>query len=125
LQCRVALEQHGLVTTVSHALNNKGRVDVHTRERVRRAASDLGYRASHAARGLRAGRTWTLGLMLPQGPAVAGTQDYFGIEFYLDLAVGAAQAAFAQRHGLTSLPDVASARSSACSPSTESSSTTR
>jgi DNA-binding LacI/PurR family transcriptional regulator len=42
------------------------------------------------------------------GPAVAGTQDYFGIEFYLDLAVGAAQAAFAQRHGLTLLPDVAS-----------------
>ena len=93
-------------TTVSDALNGKGRVDAGTRERVHRVAGELGYRASRVARGLRSGSTATLGFMLPHGPAVAGTTDFFGIDFYLDLAVGSAQAAFARRHGLTLLPDV-------------------
>ena len=38
--------------------------------------------------------------MLPHGPAVAGTQNFFGIDFYLELAVGAAQAAFTHRNAL-------------------------
>ena len=33
-------------TTVSHALNGKGYVDAHTRERVKEAARALGYRPS-------------------------------------------------------------------------------
>jgi DNA-binding LacI/PurR family transcriptional regulator len=93
-------------TTVSHALNEKGRVDAATRERVRNAATSLGYHASPAARGLRTGRTSTIGMMLPHAESVVGTEDFFGLDFYLDLAVGAAQAAFAQRHALTLLPDV-------------------
>ena len=96
-------------TTVSDALNGKGRVDATTRERVREVAGELGYRASRLARGLRSGRTATVGFMLPHGPAVAGTTDFFGIDFYLELAVGAAQAAFGRRHGLNLLPDVATA----------------
>jgi DNA-binding LacI/PurR family transcriptional regulator len=93
-------------TTVSDALNGKGRVDGATRERVRRVAGDLGYRASRLARGLQSGRTTTLGFMLPHGPAVAGTENFFGIDFYLQLASGAAQAAFASRHALLLLPDL-------------------
>lgn len=92
-------------TTVSDALNGKGRVDASTRERVHRAAGELGYRASRLAQGLQSGRTSTLGFMLPHGHAVAGTKDFFGIDFYLELAVGAAQAAFGRRNGLTLLPE--------------------
>ena len=93
-------------TTVSHTLNEKGRVDVATRERVRDAAATLGYYASPAARGLRTGRTWTIGLMLPHAESVAGSEDFFGLDFYLDLAIASAQAAFGHRHALTLLPDV-------------------
>jgi DNA-binding LacI/PurR family transcriptional regulator len=96
-------------TTASDALNGKGRVDAATRERVRGAAGQLAYHPSRLARGLRYGRSSTLGLMLPHGPAVAGTQNFFGIDFYLELAVGAAQAAFTHRNALTLLPDVVTA----------------
>lgn len=44
------------VTTVSHVLNGKGRIDPATSERVQLVARQLGYRASMIARGLRDGR---------------------------------------------------------------------
>ena len=53
------------VTTVSHALNDKGRVDASTRERVRTTADRLGYRPDRTALRLRLGRSGTLALLLP------------------------------------------------------------
>lgn len=52
------------VSTVSYALNGKGRVDSATRARVQEVADRLGYRANRSAQNLRSGRTATLGLML-------------------------------------------------------------
>jgi DNA-binding LacI/PurR family transcriptional regulator len=97
------------VTTVSQALNGKGRVDAATRERVRAAATGLGYRASHVARGLRAGRTWAVGLMLPHSDGGAAGAGFIGVEFYLELALGAARSTFTAGHALTLLPDVTTA----------------
>lgn len=92
-------------TTASASLNGTGRVRAGTRERVRRVAAQLGYRANRTARGLRLGRTYSVGLMLPHGAPFARSEDFFGIDFYLELAVAAAQTAFARRHGLTLVPD--------------------
>ncbi|MFC7596470.1 LacI family DNA-binding transcriptional regulator [Terrabacter sp. GCM10028922] len=53
------------VTTVSHVLNDAPgkRITADTRDRVRAAAEELGYRHNHLARGLRLGRTQTLALV--------------------------------------------------------------
>lgn len=50
------------VTTVSHALNGKGRIDASTVERVKEAAARLGYRANPAASNLRGGRSGLIGI---------------------------------------------------------------
>lgn len=52
------------VTTVSHALNSKGRLPEHTRQHVRTIAEQLGYRPSVAARNLGGGKTGMLGLLI-------------------------------------------------------------
>jgi len=53
------------VTTVSDALNGKGRVDPATRKRVAQVVQSLGYRANRHARGLRSRLSGALGLLLP------------------------------------------------------------
>src|SRR5919197_4659813 len=80
-------------TTVSHALNGKGVVRPATRARVLRTAQRLGYLPNSAARNLRSGRTATLGMMFPR-------EQFSGVEYYLQLASAAAQAAFARDHGV-------------------------
>jgi LacI family transcriptional regulator len=52
---------------VSRVLRNdpRGFASAETRERIRAAAQEVGYRANAAARGLRSSRTMTLGLLLP------------------------------------------------------------
>lgn len=68
------------VTTVSHALNGKGRLPAATRERVQQVATELGYRPSRAARNLVGGRTGLLGLSVshPEGQTFAlGDFAYF------------------------------------------------
>lgn len=67
-------------TTVSHALNGKGRLAEETRERIRRVADDLGYRPSAIARNLVDGRTGVLGLVMPSARELvfpAGDVAYF------------------------------------------------
>ena len=91
-------------TTVSHALNGKGRVDAATRARVEATAVALGYRPSRVAQGLRSGRTGTLGLALPEMPDTAGSAEMIGVDFYLQVAAGATRAAFASDHALLLLP---------------------
>jgi len=53
------------ISTVSRALASPDRVAAPTRERVRAAADELGYRPNRAASVLRAGRTGAYGLVVP------------------------------------------------------------
>ncbi len=53
----VAREADVSVTTVSHALNDKGRLNPDTRQRVRDVAERLGYKPNPAARSLVSGKT--------------------------------------------------------------------
>jgi LacI family transcriptional regulator len=52
-------------STVSRALNNPGRVNAVTRERVQRIAAELNYVPSSQARALSSGRTRTVALLVP------------------------------------------------------------
>lgn len=52
--------------TVSHVINDHPHVQESTRERVVRTMSDLGYRVNVAARNLRSGRTFTIGLAVAE-----------------------------------------------------------
>lgn len=51
--------------TVSRALNDAGLVSAGTAQRVREAAQALAFRVNHMGRGLRAGRSRSVGVMLP------------------------------------------------------------
>jgi len=68
------------VTTVSHALNDKGRLNADTRARVREVADRLGYRPNPAARSLVSGKTGLIAVVpsLPTEPQVSfGDFGYF------------------------------------------------
>jgi LacI family transcriptional regulator len=68
-QLRTLAASLGLsVTTVSRALDNYPDVSVATRERVRRAAEEVGYRPNAAARRLRRGTSEIVSLVLPTAP---------------------------------------------------------
>lgn len=95
-------------TTVSHALNAKGRVDPATRDRVLAAAAQLGYRASRTARALRNRRTGAIAFLVPAFEE-AGTQiEMLSLDLYMMQASAAAQAAFARDHSLLLMPSVSS-----------------
>lgn len=94
------------VTTVSHALNGKGRVDPATRALVTQVVHKLGYRANRHARGLRSGRSGTVGLFLPLSGDVH-SDETLRLDYYMRLAGAAATAAFAREHALMLLPPVA------------------
>lgn len=67
-------------TTVSDALNGKGRLPAATRTRVQRIAAELGYTPNIAARNLKAGKTGIVAVMVPEGvepPAGIVDFDYF------------------------------------------------
>jgi len=91
------------VTTVSHALNGKGRVDPATRARVAQTVHRLGYRANRHAQGLRSGRSGALALLLPVG-ADARLDEALSLDFYMRLASAAAATAFPQEQSLMLLP---------------------
>jgi len=93
------------VTTVSHALNGKGRVDPQTRALVNQVVHRLGYRANRHARGLRSGRSGTLGLLLPVSGDVQ-SDETLRLDYYMRLAGAAAAAAFAKEQALMLLPPV-------------------
>ncbi len=83
-------------TTVSDALSGRGRLPQSTRDRVAKVATELGYTANPNARWLRSGRTGAVGLYVP-----ART---LGLEYYMRLALGAADEAFMHGLALTLVP---------------------
>ncbi len=87
----VALQAGVSVMTVSRVVNDRPGVGASTRERVRGAISALGYRPNIVARGLKAHRSCTIGLLVPDV-----TNPYFP-----EIVRGAEDVAIA--HGFTLL----------------------
>ncbi len=98
----VAREAGVSVTTVSHALNDKGRLNPQTRRRVREVAERLGYRPDPAARSLVSGKTRVLAVMasLPDEPRV----EFSDFAYYTELIGAAAGAAMAKEYALVVAP---------------------
>jgi LacI family transcriptional regulator len=60
------------VSTVSLAINNDPRIRRETRERILAIAQELGYRKNHLARGLRSGKSFTIGAVVGYASAYWG-----------------------------------------------------
>ncbi|HVC25556.1 MAG TPA: LacI family DNA-binding transcriptional regulator [Acidimicrobiales bacterium] len=102
-------------TTVSHALNGKGRVDQATRARVERVAATLGYSANRYARGLRSGHFAAQALLLPVALGRGG-DGALTLDYYMRLASGVAAELFARRQLVVLVPPVPDARDLASIP---------
>jgi DNA-binding LacI/PurR family transcriptional regulator len=98
----VAREASVSVTTVSHALNGKGRLHPDTRQRVREVADRLGYRPNPAARSLVSGHT-ALIAAIPSLPRDLNLEfSEFG--FYTELIAAATGVAVARDNALVVSP---------------------
>src|SRR5262245_28341999 len=91
-------------TTVSHALNGKGRVDPVTRDRVAEAADRLGYRPDRTARRLRSGRSGAIALLLPFVEPDIARDEMLALDYYMHLAGSAARSAFVRGHPMLLTP---------------------
>jgi DNA-binding LacI/PurR family transcriptional regulator len=89
------------ITTVSHALNGKGRLPVATRERVAKVASELGYTAHPQARGLATGRSMLLGLEVGGFGSQLLVPEF---SYFLELVNAAAAGAAEEGYGLVLAP---------------------
>lgn len=78
------------IATVSRVMSNNPSVNPEMAERVRRAASELGYRPSASAQGLASGRTQTVGLVVPN----------LGNPYFSDLIKSVASSAGAEGYRL-------------------------
>ncbi|MFI6285113.1 LacI family DNA-binding transcriptional regulator [Streptomyces sp. NPDC051018] len=90
------------ITTVSHALNGKGKVSARTRERVRLLADELGYRPNPAAQVLLTGRTGVVGLAAGHQSAEAWERTYR--PYYASLTAGAMVEAVDRDYALVVVP---------------------
>ncbi|RMI42995.1 LacI family DNA-binding transcriptional regulator [Streptomyces triticirhizae] len=90
------------ITTVSDALNGKGRLPDTTRRHVRAIADRLGYRPSAAARTLRTGKSGLIGLTV----TTYGEEPFTFTEFayFAEMARAATSAALARGYALVILP---------------------
>ena len=93
------------ITTVSHALNGKGRLTQETRDRVRRIATDLGYTPHPVAQSLASGRTGMIATVvsLPGNAPIAFTQ----IDYYVALMNAATRTAVGRGYALVVAPSTA------------------
>jgi DNA-binding LacI/PurR family transcriptional regulator len=96
----VAREAGVSVTTVSHALNGKGRLNPATRRRVQDVAERLGYRPNPAARSLVSGKTGLIAVVASL-PADVEMTD-FG--YYTEVIGAASGAAVARDYALVVAP---------------------
>lgn len=101
----VAREAGVSVTTVSHALNGKGRLNPETRERVREVADRLGYRPNPAARSLVSGRTGLIAAV-PSLPAGLNL-EYSEFAFFSELIAAATGVAVGRDNALVVSPPAA------------------
>lgn len=100
------------ITTVSHALNDKGRISLATRRRVYEVAEELGYRPNATARNLAGGRSGLIGMCVAQpGESSFAVSDY---AYYAELISAASVAALDRGYALMLVP---TARPDAWSPS--------
>ncbi|MER7558113.1 LacI family DNA-binding transcriptional regulator [Nocardioides sp. NPDC126508] len=90
-------------TTVSHTFSGKGTVAPATRERVRSAASELGYRPDVLARSLRSSRLGVIALVLRT--LEGGSSLPEGIDYVLEFAGAAAVNAMRHGYGLMLVAD--------------------
>lgn len=90
------------ITTVSDALNGKGRLPDATRRHVREVADRLGYRPSAAARTLRTGKSGLIGLTV----TTYGEEPFTFTEFayFAEMVRAATSAALARGYALVILP---------------------
>lgn len=100
----VAREAGVSLTTVSHALNEKGRVDAVTREKVQSVANRLRYVPNRAARALSRGETSQLGLTFPHLGNL-DSNEFFNTDWYGNVVLAASRAAFSVGESLMYLPD--------------------
>jgi DNA-binding LacI/PurR family transcriptional regulator len=89
-------------TTVSHALNGKGRVDPETVTRIRATAARLGYKPNPTARNLRRGRTGLLGLTNSVDPDMPVTLT--DLDHFVRLVTAASATALARGYPLVLAP---------------------
>src|SRR3954447_11357625 len=82
-------------STVSRVINDHPNVDHETRARVLSVAERLNYQPNIAARGLAAGRTRILGLVIPMGVSALFTDPYFPL-----LIQGISSACIANDHSV-------------------------
>jgi DNA-binding LacI/PurR family transcriptional regulator len=97
----IAREADVSITTVSHALNGKGRIPRATRERVRGVADRLGYRANLQARGLATGQATMLAVQVGGLQAEALVPDF---QYFVELLNSASESALESGFGLVLAP---------------------
>ncbi|MBU1357262.1 MAG: LacI family DNA-binding transcriptional regulator [Gammaproteobacteria bacterium] len=102
----VAKEAGVSPTTVSHALNDRGQVDLRTRARVAKVALKLGYRPNRHAQRLRTGEAHMIVLLSSMPFAVAGGPSRLG--FLMEIAAVAAAAALDRNLALVLVPPMES-----------------
>ncbi len=96
---REVAEQAGVsITTVSHALNGKGRLNESTRQHVQEVAERLGYHPNAVARSLAGGRSGLIGLAIAQTPD--GKFAISDFAYYAQLMNAATVAAFDHGYAL-------------------------
>ena len=91
-------------TTVSHTFSGKGVVASETRDRVKAAASELGYRPDALARGLRRNRLGVIGLVVRQLDTLDSALPE-GVDYFLRFAGSAALAALGHGYALMLISD--------------------
>ena len=89
-------------TTVSHALGGQRPVSAATRQRVREAVAELGYRPHPGARSLKASGTGVLALCAVNATSAT---SYAGLEYYFRIIQGVTEVAHQHEYALVVVPD--------------------
>jgi DNA-binding LacI/PurR family transcriptional regulator len=89
-------------TTVSHALGGQRPVSEATRQRVREAVAELGYRPHPGARSLKASGTGVIALCAVNATS---STSYADLEYYFSIIQGVTEVAHQQEYALVVIPD--------------------